>query len=67
MQCIIPRVTVATMKADFAGYFRELVATSRKDLHAMFLRTYGVFYQQNAHVFAKLYDDLSQYYLTGEP
>lgn len=28
----------------------------------MFVRTYGLLYQQNAHVFATLFNDLRQYY-----
>lgn len=32
----------------------------------MFRRTYGILYQQNSYVFTKLYDDLENYFRTGE-
>lgn len=32
----------------------------------MFKRTYGVIYEQNAHVFADLFNELERYYVRGK-
>lgn len=46
----------------FSEFFTELLENSKKDLHEMFVRTYGLLYQQNAEVFSKLFRDLKMYY-----
>ena len=38
---------------------------SRASLDAMFKKTYGVLYEQNAHVFTDLFKQLELYYATG--
>ena len=45
-----------------AVFFSELLDNSKKDLHDMFVRTYGLLYQQNSHVFTDLFVDLRKYY-----
>jgi hypothetical protein len=49
---------------DFEGFCSSLVNNSALELNSMFTRTYGVIYQQNAHVFSELFHDL-QLYLRG--
>ena len=39
--------------------------SSKKDFHEMFKRTYGILYEQNAHVFTDLFRDLQSYYDVG--
>ncbi|GFX72192.1 glypican-6 [Trichonephila clavipes] len=46
-------------------YFKELLKTSKKDFHEMFLRTYGLLYDKNSFIFKDMFDDLEKYYLTG--
>lgn len=46
--------------------FYKLLNQSRKNFDDMFRRTYGILYQQNSYVFTKLYDDLENYFRTGE-
>lgn len=46
----------------FAVFFRNLIKNSEKDLNSMFLKTYGIFYKNNAQVFIDLFRNLNQYY-----
>ena len=46
----------------FAAFFTELLDNAKRDLHEMFVRTYGLLYQQNSHVFTDLFNDLRSYY-----
>lgn len=46
----------------FSAFFTELLDNSKRDLHNMFVRTYGLLYQQNSHVFTDLFEDLRKYY-----
>lgn len=48
------------------GFFRELLSNSRQDLHKMFLRTYGMLYEQNSDIFKSLFDDLTSYYIGNQ-
>lgn len=43
-------------------FFTELLDKARADLHEMFVKTYGLLYQQNAQIFTQLFDDLRGYY-----
>ena len=45
-----------------AAFFTELLDNAKRDLHDMFVRTYGLLYQQNSHVFTDLFNDLRKYY-----
>ena len=47
---------------EFVAFFGDLLEVAKKDLHDMFVRTYGLLYQQNSQVFTTLFDDLRQYY-----
>jgi len=46
----------------FDDFFTALLDQSKRDLHDMFVRTYGLLYQQNSHVFTDLFHDLQNYY-----
>lgn len=46
--------------------FYKLLNQSRKNFDEMFSRTYGILYQQNSYVFTTLYDELENYFRTGE-
>ena len=46
----------------FSEFFTELLDNAKRDLHEMFVRTYGLLYQQNSHVFTDLFLDLRSYY-----
>lgn len=45
-----------------SAFFTELLDNSKQDLHEMFVRTYGLLYQQNSAVFTDLFRDLKGYY-----
>jgi hypothetical protein len=55
--------TLHTSKFD--SFFTELLSNAERDLNKMFLRTYGLLYQQNSHVFTDLFKDLKRYYRGG--
>ncbi|XP_055925582.1 glypican-6-like [Argiope bruennichi] len=59
------RATFAAQAQRFDEYFKELLRTSKKDFHEMFLRTYGMLYDRNSFIFKDMFDDLEKYYLTG--
>jgi len=42
----------------FAEYFLSLIETSYRNLHEMFVRTYGPLYEQNADIFIDLFMSL---------
>ncbi|KAH6940339.1 hypothetical protein HPB50_026924 [Hyalomma asiaticum] len=46
-------------------FFKELLKTSKKDFHGMFLRTYGMQYDTNSYIFHDMFDQLEKYYRTG--
>ena len=46
----------------FTAFFTELLDNSKQDLHEMFVKTYGLLYQQNSAVFTDLFRDLRSYY-----
>ncbi|KAK7077752.1 Glypican-6, partial [Halocaridina rubra] len=46
--------------------FGKLLNYSRKSFNDMFIKTYGILYQQNSIVFTNLYDNLEKYYKDGE-
>lgn len=48
-----------------AEFFKELLKKSKIDFHEMFLKTYGMLYEQNSEVFTDLFDSLEKYYSTG--
>ncbi|XP_067142875.1 glypican-6-like [Centruroides vittatus] len=55
--------TTQTLKFD--EFFKELMKTSRKDFHEMFLKTYGMLYDTNSFIFKSMFDDLEKYYISG--
>ncbi|KRX89705.1 Glypican-4 [Trichinella pseudospiralis] len=52
----------ASLHTYFAGFFRELLSKSQRDLHSMFVKTYGVLYEQNSDLFVSLFENLTQFY-----
>ncbi|KAH9370807.1 hypothetical protein HPB48_006308 [Haemaphysalis longicornis] len=56
------RVFSPSVRAEF---FRELLKTSKKDFHGMFLRTYGMQYDTNSYIFHDMFEQLEKYYRTG--
>jgi hypothetical protein len=50
------------LTAKYDAFCLELINKSSIDLHEMFLKTYGMLYQQNAKIFSDLFLDLRSYY-----
>lgn len=50
----------------FSENFKQLLLDSKREFHEMFKRTYGVIYEQNAHVFSVLFAELENYYMYGK-
>ncbi|CAI9736697.1 glypican-6-like [Octopus vulgaris] len=46
----------------FDEFFKALLNNSYNDLHTMFVKTYGLLYQQNAVIFSRLFATLHRYY-----
>ncbi|KAL8625523.1 hypothetical protein ACOMHN_014612 [Nucella lapillus] len=46
----------------WAEFFTELLDNAKRDMHEMFVKTYGLLYQQNSVIFADLFQDLRAYY-----
>lgn len=59
------RTVFTAQNQRFDEFFKELLRTSKKDFHDMFLRTYGMLYDRNSFIFKDMFDDLEKYYLTG--
>lgn len=49
----------------FTGFFKDLLANSKKVFHEMFKKTYGILYEQNSFVFTDLFKELENYYAKG--
>ncbi|KAH8370001.1 hypothetical protein KR093_001813 [Drosophila rubida] len=49
----------------FNDIFRKLLQESKGQFHTMFMRTYGVIYQQHSYVFSDLFSELENYYARG--
>lgn len=56
------KTVFASRTKKFDQFFTELLDNARHDLHEMFVRTYGLLYQQNSAMFADLFNDLRAYY-----
>lgn len=50
----------------FVVFFQEMLATSKREFHEMFKKTYGVIYEQNAYVFTDFFEELEKYYTRGQ-
>ncbi|XP_055639120.1 glypican-6 [Toxorhynchites rutilus septentrionalis] len=57
---------LGTRAQKFNDFFKQLLAESKAEFHAMFKRTYGTIYEQNAYVFADLFTELERYYANGK-
>ncbi|RWS31373.1 glypican-6-like protein [Leptotrombidium deliense] len=54
------------LKAEkFDEFFKELLKTSKRDFHQMFIQTYGLLYEQNALLFTDMFAELEHYYNHG--
>lgn len=56
------KTTFVSRTKKFDEFFTELLEKSQRELHDMFVRTYGLLYQQNAEVFTQLFTNLKSYY-----
>ncbi|XP_074658464.1 glypican-6-like [Tubulanus polymorphus] len=54
--------TFRSRTQKFDRFFTELLEKAKRDLHDMFVRTYGLLYQRNSFVFTNLFHDLQSYY-----
>ncbi|KAK3095383.1 hypothetical protein FSP39_014061 [Pinctada imbricata] len=54
--------TFVSRTRKFDEFFTELLDKAKTDLHEMFVKTYGLLYQQNSYVFTSLFEDLRSYY-----
>lgn len=43
-----------------------MLTKSKKDLHEMFKKTYGLVYEQNSYVFSDFFAELERYYTNGK-
>ena len=46
-------------------FFKELLKTSKRDFHTMFLQTYGLLYERNSYIFTDMFQELENYYSGG--
>ncbi|XP_071159085.1 glypican-6-like [Mytilus edulis] len=54
--------TFVSRTRKFDEFFTELLHNAKKDLHEMFVKTYGLLYRENAEIFTQLFEDLLKYY-----
>ena len=50
------------MKLIFTDFFTRMLDQSSVDLHDMFVKTYGLLYQQNSDIFVDLFRNLHRYF-----
>lgn len=50
----------------FDENFQSLLSDSKRGLHNMFLKTYGLYYELNTDIFTNMFEDLEQYYAKGQ-
>lgn len=56
------RQNFVTQTIKYDGFCSELIDKASRDLHQMFLKTYGVIYEQNSKIFSELFQNLKLYY-----
>jgi len=56
---------VTYVSYHFTGFFKDLLAASKRGFHEMFKKTYGMIYEQNAYVFTDFFKELENYYAKG--
>jgi glypican 6 len=59
------RTVFTTRTLKFDEFFRELLKSSKRDFHQMFLQTYGLLYERHSSIFTDMFQDLERYYSTG--
>lgn len=59
------QTTFKQRHTHFDQFFRELLDNAERSLNAMFVRTYGMMYIQNAELFKDFFQSLKRYYLSG--
>lgn len=50
----------------FSGFFKNLLKKSKNEFHDMFIKTYGIIYEENAYVFSDFFNELDSYYTRGK-
>lgn len=53
------------LHSSCADFFRELLKSSKRDFHQMFLQTYGLLYERNSYIFTDMFQELERYYTSG--
>lgn len=56
------RDNFVSQTSKYDGFCSELIDKASRDLHEMFVKTYGVLYEQNSKIFAELFQNLKLYY-----
>lgn len=56
------RQSFVSQTSKYDAFCTELIDKASRDLHDMFLKTYGVLYQQNSKIFSELFRNLKRYY-----
>ena len=59
---VVTAILIVPFCSSVSEFFTELLDNARTDLHEMFVKTYGLLYQQNAEIFSDLFNDLRAYY-----
>lgn len=54
------------LKFFLPEFVQDIIGRSRKQLHDIFTRTYGVLYERNAYLFREYFHELKTYYLKGD-
>lgn len=60
------RHQMVTRQLKFDQHFRDLLRDSKVSLHNMFTDAYGMMYQHNTDIFTSMYEELEQYYASGQ-
>ena len=60
------RLQILNRAFKFDDHFRSLLTSSKRNLHNMFVDTYGLMYEQNAQIFTIMFESLEQFYSTGQ-
>lgn len=68
---LLSRVTYSITDANNGktpDFFKELLKSSKRDCHTMFLQTYGLLYERNSYIITDMFQELEKYYsATGPP
>ena len=62
---ILTLILIFTCPFPVTDSFKELLKTSKRDFHTMFLQTYGLLYERNSFIFTEMFQELEKYYSNG--